>query len=59
MILADSSGLPGLNSVGVWLNDPDNWWGPNGLVIRLREHVIYTGGKYDSHLLIPIIPSAS
>jgi osmoprotectant transport system permease protein len=41
-ILADSSGLPGLSSAGVWLNDPDNWWGPNGLVIRLREHVIYT-----------------
>jgi osmoprotectant transport system permease protein len=28
--------------VGVWFNDPSNWWGPSGLVIRIREHVIFT-----------------
>lgn len=25
--------------------------------INRGEHVIYTGGKYDSHLLVPVIPS--
>lgn len=28
--------------VGVWLNDPANWWGPNGLLVHLREHIYYT-----------------
>jgi osmoprotectant transport system permease protein len=28
--------------VSVWLNDPANWWGPNGLFVHLREHVYYT-----------------
>ncbi len=39
-VLADS----GLNfdRVGVWLNDPANWTGANGLLARLREHVAYT-----------------
>ncbi|HEY7007297.1 MAG TPA: ABC transporter permease subunit [Jatrophihabitantaceae bacterium] len=41
MILADN-GLPGLNRVPVWFNDPENWWGPSGLLIRIREHLLYT-----------------
>jgi osmoprotectant transport system permease protein len=28
--------------VPVWFNDPENWWGPSGLVIRIREHLLYT-----------------
>jgi len=39
--LADDNGL-NLNQVGVWLNDPANWWGPNGLLVHLREHIYYT-----------------
>jgi len=35
-LLASGSGLPGLDRVGVWLNDPNNWRGPNGLLIHLR-----------------------
>jgi len=26
--------------------------------VNKDEHVIYTGGKYDSHLLVPVIPAA-
>jgi osmoprotectant transport system permease protein len=40
-VLADS-GLPGLDRVGIWFNDPQNWWGPFGLVVRIREHLIYS-----------------
>ena len=25
--------------------------------VNRGEHVIYTGGKYDSHLLVPVIPA--
>ncbi len=25
--------------------------------VNRGEHAIYTGGKYDSHLLIPVIPA--
>lgn len=34
----------GLNfdRLGVWFNDPANWWGDDGLIAHLREHVIYT-----------------
>jgi osmoprotectant transport system permease protein len=39
--LADDSNL-NLDRVGVWLNDPANWWGPNGLLVHIREHVFYT-----------------
>jgi osmoprotectant transport system permease protein len=43
MMRADSADLPGLGSVGTWLNDPDNWLkSPNNLLIHIREHVIYT-----------------
>lgn len=41
-VLADN-GLPGLDRVPIWLNDPSNYWGPDGLVARIREHLIYTG----------------
>ena len=41
-VLADN-GLPGFDRVVIWLNDPANWSGPDGLVIRIREHLIYTG----------------
>jgi osmoprotectant transport system permease protein len=40
-VLADS-GLPGLDRVPIWLNDPSNWTGPDGLVVRIREHLTYT-----------------
>lgn len=36
------NGLPGLGRVPIWLNDPSNYWGPSGLLLRLREHVIYS-----------------
>src|SRR5579875_2731906 len=39
--LADN-GLPGLGRVPVWFNDPSNWWGPDGLIARIREHLLYT-----------------
>ena len=41
-LLADSSGRPGLDKVGVWLNDPSNWTGPDGLLFHLRQHIAYT-----------------
>jgi osmoprotectant transport system permease protein len=41
-LTADGS-LPGLGRVPIWLNDPQNWWGPDGLLIRIREHLVYTG----------------
>jgi osmoprotectant transport system permease protein len=40
-ILADS-GLPGLGRVPIWFNDPSNWSGPDGLIVRIREHLTYT-----------------
>ena len=42
MIVAASNGLPGLHRVAIWFNDPGNWWGPNGLLARLGEHVVYS-----------------
>lgn len=40
-LLADD-GVPGLDRVPAWFNDPSNYWGPFGIVIRLREHLIYS-----------------
>lgn len=40
--LASAGDLPGLGRVAIWFNDPQNWWGPFGLAVRIREHVIYT-----------------
>ncbi len=42
VLAADSNGLPGLDRVPIWLNDPQNWWGPDGLLARIREHLLYT-----------------
>jgi osmoprotectant transport system permease protein len=42
MIRADNDGLPGLDRVPVWLNDPANWSGPDGVLVHLRQHVVYT-----------------
>jgi osmoprotectant transport system permease protein len=42
-VLAAGNGLPGLDRVPKWFNDPANWWGPDGLVIRAREHMVLTG----------------
>jgi osmoprotectant transport system permease protein len=39
-LLADN-GLD-FSRVGLWLNDPANWRGPNGLLVHLREHLVYT-----------------
>jgi osmoprotectant transport system permease protein len=41
-VLASGNGLPGLGRVPIWFNDPANWWGPAGLVARIREHLLYT-----------------
>lgn len=40
--LAAGNGLPGLGRVPIWFNDPANWWGADGLLARIREHVFYT-----------------
>lgn len=42
ILLAGGNDLPGLGRVPVWFNDPENWWGPDGLIARIREHVLYT-----------------
>lgn len=39
--LADDNSLD-FGRVGIWLNDPSNWWGPSGLLVHLREHIYYT-----------------
>ncbi|HVU91683.1 MAG TPA: ABC transporter permease [Jatrophihabitans sp.] len=36
------NGLPGLDRVPIWFNDPANWSGPDGLFVRIREHLAYT-----------------
>ncbi len=42
-LLADGSGnLPSLSHVPTWLNDPDNWRGPNGLGNLIVQHLFYT-----------------
>lgn len=41
-VLADNF-LPGLDRVPVWLNDPANWTGPDGLLARIGQHLAYTG----------------
>ena len=37
-----NTGLPGLDRVWIWFNDPANWSGPSGLVAHTREHIVYT-----------------
>ncbi len=41
-LLAAGNGGITFDRVGVWLNDPANWTGDNGLLLRLREHIAYT-----------------
>ncbi|WP_411093363.1 ABC transporter permease [Streptomyces sp. 049-1] len=42
MNLVADNGLPGLHRVGIWFNDPANWWGPTGLITYASEHLGYT-----------------
>lgn len=49
-----SSYLPPLSRVPIWLNDPSNWWGPDGLLVRIREHLVYTGAAVIIALLIAL-----
>ncbi|MFJ5212380.1 ABC transporter permease [Streptomyces nigra] len=42
MKLAADNGLPGIGRVGIWFNDPGNWWGDNGLLGYAGEHLAYT-----------------
>ncbi|MGN6606484.1 MAG: ABC transporter permease [Jatrophihabitans sp.] len=39
---ADDAG-GGISHVPAWFNDPSNWSGPSGLIVRIREHLVYTG----------------
>lgn len=41
--LALPGGIPGLSHVPVWFNDPENWWGPFGLLARIREQLALSG----------------
>ena len=41
-VRAAGNGLPGLDRVPIWFNDPSNWWGADGLLVRMREHLVYT-----------------
>ena len=52
-LVADSGGLS-LSRVPLWLNDPSNWWGSEGLVARIREHLIYTAVAVLIALLIAL-----
>ncbi|MDQ6936885.1 MAG: ABC transporter permease [Actinomycetota bacterium] len=40
-IMAADDGV-NFSRVGVWFNDPGNWRGENGLLIHIREHIVYT-----------------
>lgn len=53
-VLASGSDLPGLDRVPLWLNDPANWWGPDGLLARVREHLTYTAAAVLIALLIAL-----
>lgn len=41
-MLASGSGLPSIGLVPGWLTTASNWTGQHGLLVSLREHVIYT-----------------
>jgi osmoprotectant transport system permease protein len=40
--VASGSGLPSIGLVPGWLTTAAHWWGQHGLLISLREHVLYT-----------------
>lgn len=42
-ILALPGGIPGFGHVPTWFNDPENWWGPFGLLARIREQLALSG----------------
>ncbi len=42
MKTSSGTGLPGLDRVWIWFNDPANWSGPTGLAAHIREHVVYS-----------------
>lgn len=42
MKFAADNGLPGIDRVSIWFNDPGNWWGGNGLLAYASEHLAYT-----------------
>lgn len=41
-LLAGAGDRPGLGKVPGWLTTADHWWGDNGLLNSLRQHVTYT-----------------
>jgi osmoprotectant transport system permease protein len=41
-LLASGSGLPSITLVPGWLTTASNWSGQHGLLVSLREHVVYT-----------------
>lgn len=41
-LVASDNGIPGLDRVPVWFNDPSNYWGPDGLLVRIRDHLAFT-----------------
>jgi osmoprotectant transport system permease protein len=41
-LLADVGDAPGWSKVPSWLTTSDHWWGEHGLLVALRQHVIYT-----------------
>lgn len=41
-LLADAGDHPGFGKVPGWLTTADHWWGDNGLLNSLRQHVTYT-----------------
>lgn len=43
-----------LSRVPTWLNDPANWRGSEGLLARIREHLMYTGVAVVIALLIAL-----
>jgi osmoprotectant transport system permease protein len=40
--LADGLELPSLSLVPGWLTTSAHWWGPTGLAVAIRQHVVYT-----------------
>jgi osmoprotectant transport system permease protein len=37
------AGGDGLGGVPTWFSKSENWWGENGLVLHIRDHLIYSG----------------
>lgn len=52
-LVAADDGLD-FSRVGVWFNDPTNWRGDNGLLLHIREHLVYTGVAVLVALLIAL-----